>query len=122
VKRFERFAASTEARATLVRNGKVGFVIELFGLQIDQGMAWLWSLALNVVRVYEHVYLLFWTSGSPVYMATRKRRCHPLMKASASAVAYASGSVDVRWRFLCFHQAVEVCKVKIKLKTSREVK
>jgi hypothetical protein len=26
-KGFERFAASTEARAMLVRNGKVGFVI-----------------------------------------------------------------------------------------------
>jgi hypothetical protein len=58
------FAASTEARAMLVRNGKVGFVIPgetgLFVVQIDQGMAWSWSLALCV---NVHVYL---PSGYPV--------------------------------------------------------
>ena len=76
----------------LVRNGKVGFVIArwtgLFVLQLDQGMVWSWSLALDV---YEHVYLLFWTHGSPFHMATSHgRKCLSLMR---SAVAYTSGSV-----------------------------
>jgi hypothetical protein len=67
---FERFAASTEARAMLVRNGKVRFVIPsrlgglgFFAFQIDQGVAWSWSWSWSLAFcVYEYVYLL---SGSP---------------------------------------------------------
>jgi hypothetical protein len=48
----------------------------------------------------------FWSTGRPFNVATRERRCHPWVK--ASAVTYASGSVDERWRFLYLHQAAEV--------------